>query len=118
MKLPMSDAEIARRYRNALDPKKAVKILAQLNAAGPSDITAALLREGVVLDAPPPTRKKQIRMNQQEARRLYDLGFNDCQIADRLGVSSGSVYHWRYRNGLPARTTTGYHQRRKKEGCA
>ena len=113
MKLPMSDAEIARRYRNALDPKKAVKILAQLNGAGPSDITAALIREGVVLDTPPPTRKKRKRLDQQEARRL-----NDGQIADKLGVSPGSVYHCRYRNGLPARTTTGYHQRRRKEGCA
>ena len=117
MKLPMSDAEIARRYRNALDPKKAVKILAQLNGAGPSDITAALIREGVVLDTPPPTRKKRKRLDQQEARRLYDLSLNDGQIADKLGVSPGSVYHWRYRNGLPARTTTGYHKRRKKEGC-
>lgn len=117
MKLPMSDGEIARRYRNALDPKKAIKILAQLNGAGPSDITAALLRQGIVLNAPPPIRKERKRLNQQEARRLYDLGLNDGQIADKLGVSPGSVYHWRYRNGLPARTTTGYHQRRRKEGC-
>lgn len=104
MKLSMSDAEIARRYRNALDPKKAVKILAQLNGAGPSDITAALIREGVVLGTPPPTRKKRKRLDQQEARWLYDH-----EIALRLGV-----YAWRYRNGLPARTTTGYHQRRRK----
>ena len=118
MKLPMSDGEIARRYRNALDPKKAITILAQLNGAGPSDITAALIREGVVLDTPPPARKKRKRLDQQEVQMLYDLGFNDYQIADKLGVSPGGVYAWRYRNGLPARTTTGYHKRRKKEGCA
>lgn len=116
MKLPMSDAEIARRYRNALDPKKAVKILAQLNATGPSDITAALLREGVVLD-PPPIRKKRQRLNQQEAQMLYDKGMNDYEIAEKLGASPGGVYAWRYRNGLPANTGTGYHERRKKEGC-
>lgn len=116
MKLPMSDSEIAMRYRNALDPKKAVKILAQLNAVGPSDITAALLREGVVLGAPPPTRKKRKRMNQQEARILYDKGMNDREIAERLGASPSGVYAWRYRNGLPANTGTGYHERRKKEG--
>lgn len=116
MKLPMSDGEIAMRYRNALDPKNAVKILAQLNAAGPSDITAALQREGVVLDAPPPARKKRKRLDQREARQLYDQGMSDYEIADRLGVSPSGVYHWRYRNRLPANTGTGYHERRKKEG--
>lgn len=116
MKLPMSDGEIARRYRNALDLKKAVKILAQLNGAVPSDITAALIREGIVLDAPPLVRKKRKRLDQQEARRLYNLGMNDHEVADRLGASPSSVYTWRYRNGLPANTGTGYHERRKKEG--
>ena len=80
MKLPMSNAEIARRYRNALDPKKAIKILAQLNGAGPSDITAALIREGVVLDTPPPARKKRKRLDQQEVQMLYDLGFNQSKV--------------------------------------
>ena len=96
MKLPMSDGEIARRYRNALDPKKAVKILSQLNGTGPSDITAALAREGINLDnARPQAPKKRKLLNQQEARRLYDLGLNDGQIADKLGVSPGGVYAWR-----------------------
>lgn len=100
MKLPMSDGEIARRYRNALDPKNAVKILAQLNGAGPSDITAALAREGINLDnARPQALKKRKLLNQQEARRLYDQGLNDHEIALRLGVSPGGVYAWRYRNG-------------------
>lgn len=116
MKLPMSDGEIAMRYRNALNQKKAVKILAQLNAATPSDITAALLRQGIPLDAPPPIHKKRKQLNQQEARRLYDLGMSDHEIAYRLDASPGGVYHWRYRNGLPANTGTGYHKRREKEG--
>lgn len=117
MKLPMSDSEIVRRYRNSLDPKKAVKILAQLNAAGPSDIREALARQGVVLESPLPARKKSKRLNQQDARRLYDLGMNDHEIADRLGVSYGGIYSWRRRNKLPANTAPGYHPQRKKERC-
>lgn len=117
MKLPMSDAEIARRYHNALDPKKAVKILAQLNAAGPSDIAAALAREGIFLDQPKkelvPKRK---RLDQRLVRQLYDQGLNDHQIAERLGTSPGGIYAWRYRNRLPANTGTGYHKQRRKGG--
>lgn len=117
MKLPMSDAEIARRYRNSLDPKQAVKILAQLNAAGPSDIAAALAREGIFLDQPKKElASKRKRLNQRLARQFYDQGMNDHEIAEKLGASPKGVYHWRYRNGLPANTGTGYHERRKKEG--
>lgn len=118
MNLPMSDAEIAMRYRNALDPKKAVKILAQLNAAGQSDIKAALAREGIMLEPSAPDRKVRMRLDQRTAWELYDRGMNDHEIADKLEASSSAVYHWRYRNGLPANTSTGYHKRRKKEGCA
>lgn len=102
MKLPMSDAEIARRYRNALDPKKAVKILAQLNGAGPADITAALARVGITLVRPTPPRKAQKRLNQKLAQELYNQGLDDNEIAGIIGVSDTAVYHWRYRNGLPS----------------
>lgn len=118
MKLPMSDAEIAMRYRNALAPQNAVKILAQLNGAGSSDIAAALAREGIFLNQPKkelvPKRKW---LDQRQARQLYDQGMNDHEIAEKLGVSPKGVYHWRYRNRLPANTGAGYHKRRKKEGC-
>lgn len=117
MKLPMSDAEIARRYRNALDPKKAVRILAQLNAAGPSDIKAALLRAGILPEKPAPPRKKRYRLDQRQARQLYDQGMSDYEIARQIGASPSGVYAWRYRNGLPANTGTGYHPQKEKEGC-
>lgn len=101
MKLPMSDGEIARRYRNALDPKKAVKILAQLNAARTSDITAALARAGITPVQPHP-RKIPKRLNQKLAQELYNQGLDDKEIAEITGTSDTAVYHWRYRNGLPS----------------
>lgn len=102
MKLPMSDAEIARRYRNALDPKKAVKILAKLNGAGTADITAALARSGITPVQPARPRKAQKRLNQQLAQELYKRGLDDNEIARIAGTSDTAVYHWRYRNGLPS----------------
>lgn len=113
MRLPMSDAEIAMRYRNAINPKAAVKILAQLNAASQSDIRAVLAREGIFLEITEPKRKPRKRLDQERAQEMYGQGMNDHEIADRLGVSSSAVYHWRYRNNLPPHTGTGYHKRRK-----
>lgn len=116
MKLSMSDAEIAMRYRNALDPKKAVKILAQLNGAGPADITEALARVGITPARPAPPRNIQKRLNQQLAQELYNQGLDDNEIAKITGVSDTAVYHWRYRNGLPPNAK---HRRQDgKDGCA
>ena len=102
MKLSMSDAEIAMRYRNALDPKNAAKILAQLNGAGPADITAALARSGITPVQPARPRKAQKRLNQQLARELYKQGLDDNKIARIAGTSNTAVYHWRCRNELPS----------------
>ena len=102
MKLAMSDAEIAMRYRNAIDPKKAVKILAQLNGAGTSDITAALARAGITPVRPAPPRRIQKRLNQKLAQELYNQGLDDNEIAEITGVSDTAVYYWRYRNVLPS----------------
>lgn len=116
MKLPMSDSEIARRYRNALNPKKSIRILAELNAATTAEIRAALAREGILPGASALNAQSRSykRLDQQKMRELYDQGMNDQEIAAQLGASAGGVYAWRYRNRLPANDTTGFHPRKGK----
>ena len=102
MMLPMSDAEIARRYRNAIDPQKSIGILAQLNACDKKDIYAALRRAGIVLEAskkPPVLRRK---LDQELAYSLYKRGLLDREIASVMRVPYHTIYTWRSRKGLPA----------------
>lgn len=44
---------------------------------------------------------KNKRLDPHMARRLYDIGYCDQQIADELGVLRDSVREWRRRNALP-----------------
>ncbi len=48
-------------------------------------------------------RPKKMDAHEAEARRLYDAGWNDEEIAAKLGVSRTGVQNWRKRNGLAAR---------------
>ena len=48
---------------------------------------------------------KNKRLDPHMARRLYDIGYCDQQIADELGVSRDSVREWRRRNALPGHKT-------------
>ena len=40
--------------------------------------------------------------HEAEARRLYDEGLQDAQIAEKLGLSKVTVFEWRKKKGLPA----------------
>jgi uncharacterized protein YjcR len=48
---------------------------------------------------------KNKRLDPHMARRLYDIGYCDQQIADELGVSRDCAREWRRRNALPGHKT-------------
>lgn len=69
-------------------------------------------RSGKSLELPDPPRKKgnggrRFSFNTAAARALYDEGYNDCRIADELGMSVGAIRNWRCRQGLPPRANRG-----------
>lgn len=47
-----------------------------------------------------PQFKKRNRIDPVKARKMYDKGFCDPDIADKLGVSRDAIREWRKRNGL------------------
>ena len=42
----------------------------------------------------------------EAARAMYDAGKSDREIAEALGVSRNTVYHWRFVQNLPSNTRT------------
>ncbi len=40
----------------------------------------------------------------EAARAMYDAGKSDREIAEALGVSRNTVYHWRFVQNLPSNT--------------
>ena len=47
-------------------------------------------------------RHRSRKLNEQEARILYDMGMSDGKIAEKLGVIAGTIRKWRCREGLEA----------------
>ena len=100
IRLHMTAKEIVDSYRNALDPKAQVKILAELNAVSPDVIREALTGCGVELPKERGRRDKKRKFDREEAARLYEQGYADAEIAKALGVGKTAVSDWRKENGL------------------
>lgn len=99
-----SPAEIVRSYRMAADPKKQIKVLAELNACSVKEIRQVLVGEGVlpreteIPEEPKKAAKK--RFDEETARMLYEEGLDDAAIAKVTGMTAHTVAKWRSRNGL------------------
>ena len=55
------------------------------------------------------------RLDPNEAKRMYDLGYCDQQIADECGVSRDSVREWRRRNDLAGHSTPYQRKEEKRK---
>lgn len=99
-----SPAEIVRSYRMAADPKKQIKVLAELNACSVKEIRQVLVGEGVLpreTEVPEePKKAARKRFDEETARILYEEGLDDAAIAKATGMTAHTVAKWRSRNGL------------------
>ena len=99
-----STEEIVRSYRMAADPKKQIKVLAELNACSVKEIRQVLVGEGVLpreTDIPEePKKAAKKRFDKAVAKRLYEEGLDDAAIAKATGMTAHTVAKWRSRNGL------------------
>ena len=99
-----SPAEIVRSYRMAADPKKQIKVLAELNACSVKEIRQVLVGEGVLpreTEVPEePKKAARKRFDEETARMLYEEGLDDAAIAKATGMTAHTVAKWRSGNGL------------------
>ena len=91
----MSDTEILRMYQESKDPKKQVRILAELNAV-PVGVMEKKLREfGIFQDG-----DQGPRFDVGEAFRLFEAGLSDKEIASRLHIRLQTFCDWKRKQGL------------------
>lgn len=91
MKLAMSLDELKRRRENGTS----IRILAQLNGVDDKKIVQALEEKP---EEKPNQKKIDRAKRDKNILMLYVQGFNDLQIAKKLGVSRSTVARWRKRN--------------------
>ena len=99
-----STEEIVRSYREAKNPKKQIRVLADLNACTVKEIRQVLVGEGVLpRETETPEKTKSAppkRFDEAVARVLYEEGADDEVIAKAVGVKAHTVAKWRSTNGL------------------
>ena len=103
--LYMTDTEIERNFRAAVDKKAQVGILAELNAVDKSVIHNKLLALGLIDGEPMPEkskggRPKMAEIDEAEARKLIEKDVPDEQIAKHFGVGITTFRTWRREKGI------------------
>ena len=100
-KLYMTDGEIVNSYRLARDPRRQIGVLAELNAVPPSVIRQVLAEAGELVLKPRKTGGGHpLGFDAAEARRLFDAGLSDKEMAEKLGTKVRNIQFWRQGQGL------------------
>lgn len=100
-KLYMTDGEIVNSYRLARDPRRQISVLAELNAVPPSVIREVLAEAGELVLKPRKTGGgRPLGFDAAEARRLFDAGLSDKEMAEKLGTKVRNIQFWRQGQGL------------------
>lgn len=91
----LTEEEVRYKYRKADNKERMVQILADLTCSSEkemeeflgSNITGSRIRKRTYLD-------------KELAKKLYDLGMTDGEIANETCVSKDTIRKWRKRNGF------------------
>lgn len=83
-------------YNKGLNDKQ----IAEKIGLGVSAITEWRKRSNLPANNRP--NKKIPEKEHQKRLKYYNLGMNDRQIGEKVGLSKEGIYHWRKRNDLPA----------------
>lgn len=100
-KYPMTVEKIVTSYRQAKNQQTQIGVLADLNVCTRKEIKE-LLTEAGALQQPPPESKagRPVTFDTEKARRLWDEGLTDAEIAARLEIPTVRFAKWRQRVGL------------------
>ena len=106
--MQMTSSEIVSSYRQSLNHREQITILADLNSCAPTTIVEVLKQAGVELPANykapkfTPVPHTQYRIDELRAMELYKDGLSDMDIAEQLGCTRNGVVTWRKRMHLKA----------------
>ena len=99
--MQMSESEIVSSYRTARDPKRQIGILAELNAVTPREIREVLEEAGALMLKPRGHGGgRPLSFDAAAARRMFEAGLSDEEMARKLGVPEKRLADWRRRQGL------------------
>lgn len=91
----LTEEEVRYKYRKADNKEWMVRILADLTCSSEKEMEeflgANIIRAKI---------RKRTYLDKELAKKLYDLGMTDGEIANEMCVSKDTIRKWRKRNGL------------------
>lgn len=91
----LTEEEVRYKYRKADNKEWMVRILADLTCSSEKEMEEFL--GGNITRS---KIRKRTYLNKELAKKLYDIGMTDREIADEMCVSRDSIRAWRKRSGL------------------
>lgn len=91
----LTEEEVRYKYRKADNKERMVRILADLTCSSEKEMEEFLGANIIRAKIP-----KRTYLNKELAKKLYDLGMTDGEIAKEMFVSRDTIRSWRKRNGL------------------
>lgn len=117
-KYPMTVEEIVTSYRQAKNQQTQIGVLADLNVCTRKEIKELLTEAGALQQPPESKAGRPVTFDTEEARRLWDEGLPDAEIAARLEIPTVRFAKWRQRVGLLRPRTPQKKQDRNGTGGA
>lgn len=99
-KYPMTVEEIVTSYRQAKNQQTQIGVLADLNVCTRKEIKELLTEAGALQQPPESKAGRPVTFDTELARRLWDEGLPDAEIAARLEIPTVRFAKWRQRVGL------------------
>lgn len=117
-KYPMTVEEIVTSYRQAKNQQTQIGVLADLNVCTRKEIKELLTEAGALQQPPESKAGRPVTFDTEEARRLWNEGLPDAEIAARLEIPTVRFAKWRQRVGLLRPRTPQKKQDRNGTGGA
>ena len=99
-KYPVTVEEIVTSYRQAKNQQTQIGVLADLNVCTRKEIKELLTEAGALQQPTESKAGRPVTFDTEEARRLWDEGLPDAEIAARLEIPTVRFAKWRQRVGL------------------
>ena len=91
----LTEEEVRYKYRKADNKEWMVRILADLTCSSQKEMEEFLGANIIRAKIP-----KRTYLDKELAKKLYDLGMTDGEIANKMCVSRDTIRSWRKRSGL------------------
>ena len=91
----LTEEEVRYKYRKADNKERMVRILADLTCSSEKEMEEFLGANIIRAKIP-----KRTYLDKELAKKLYNLGMTDGEIANEMLVSKDTIRSWRKRSGL------------------